>query len=76
MRRSSAWRLWAVVGWFATVLTKMSAAAAAGDLVQIAGGLLAWGLVTGFGFYGVYFLGRLHGLFARSFRKRLAFGEW
>ncbi|MFO0973191.1 MAG: hypothetical protein U1A27_07120 [Phycisphaerae bacterium] len=66
---------WAVLHWFVGVLARLSQAAATGDLVEVAGGLLCWGLVTGFGFYGIYLLGRLHGLFAKSFRKRLAFDD-
>jgi hypothetical protein len=62
-----------VVGWFAGVLERTSVAAGAGNVVQAAAGLLSWGAVIGFGFYGIYFLGRLHGLFARTFRKQLAF---
>jgi len=62
-----------VVGWFAGVLERTSVAAGAGNVVQAAFGLLSWGAVIGFGFYGIYFLGRLHGLFARTFRKQLAF---
>lgn len=62
-----------VIGWFAGVLERTSVAAGAGNVVQAAAGLLSWGAVIGFGFYGMYFLGRLHGLFARTFRKQLAF---
>lgn len=64
---------YSVVGWFAGVLQRTSVAAGAGNIVQAAAGLLSWGVVIGFGFYGIYFLGRLHGLFARTFRKQLAF---
>ncbi len=62
-----------VVSWFAGVLERTSVAAGAGNVVQAAAGLLSWGAVIGFGFFGIYFLGRLHGLFARTFRKQLAF---
>src|SRR5262249_6043386 len=63
----------AVAKWFAGVLHKTSIAAGAGNVVEAALGLLGWGAVIGFGFYGIYLLGRLHGLFARQFRKQLAF---
>jgi len=62
-----------VTKWFAGVLHKTSVAAGAGNVVEAALGLLGWGAVIGFGFYGIYFLGRLHGLFARQFQKQLAF---
>jgi len=34
---------------------------------------LAWGLVMSFYFFGTYVMGRLFGIFARSFRRDLAF---
>lgn len=63
----------AVLSWFGGRVRELSAAAGAGDVAELAGGLLSWGIVMGFGFYGVYLLGRIHGLFARTFRKDLAF---
>jgi hypothetical protein len=39
-------------------------------------GLLAWTVLVGTGFYCAMMMGRLHGLFARTFRSRLAFDAW
>ncbi|MCK6457600.1 MAG: zinc-ribbon domain-containing protein [Phycisphaerae bacterium] len=62
-----------VLAWFGGVVRATSAAAGAGDLVELAAGLLSWGLVMAFGVYGVYALGRMLGLFARSYRRDLMF---
>jgi len=61
--------------WFLPQVEAMSQGSKEGDLAQVALSLLAWGAVMGFFFYGTYVLARLHGLFARSFRKKLLFGE-
>jgi len=53
----------------------MAVGAGAGQLGAVSAGLLAWGLVMGFVFYAMYALGRLHGLFARTYRTKLLFGE-
>jgi len=62
-----------VVGWFGGKVRELTQAAGAGDVVEMAVGLLTASVVIGFGFYGIYLLGRLHGLFARSYRRELAF---
>lgn len=63
-----------VFEWLIPQIGKMRAGSAEGDLLQVALALLAWGAVMTFYFYGTYVLGRMHGLFARSFRKELSFG--
>ncbi len=63
----------AVGEWFGGVLLRTAREAGAGNVAQTVAGLLSWGAVIGFGFYGIYLLGRLHGLFAQSFRRQLAF---
>ncbi len=60
--------------WFLPQFDLMVAGSKEGDLVQVGLALLAWGVVMGFFFYGTYVLARLHGLFARAFRKDLQFG--
>ena len=42
-------------------------------LPKVALGVAVWALLIGAGFYGQYVLGRLLGLFARTFGHRLAF---
>jgi len=61
--------------WFSSEIIEMQRAAATGHVGNVALGLLSWGLVMGFGFFCVYVLGRLHGLFARTFRDKLLFSE-
>ena len=65
----------AILKWFIPEIDKMAAGAGAGQLGTVSAGLLAWGMVMGFVFYAMYALGRLHGLFARTYRTKLLFGE-
>lgn len=60
--------------WFMPKFDAMVRGSTQGDLVEVALSLIAWGAVMGVFYYGTYVLARLHGLFARAFRKRLAFG--
>lgn len=60
---------------FSDALQRMERAAAAGDIAGVAVGLVSWGLVMSAFFYFVYVLGRLHGLFARTFRKKIQFSS-
>ena len=66
---------WAVAhDWFVPQISKMAAGTKEGDLVQVALAMLSWGGVVALYFYGTFVLGRLFGLFARTFRKDLLFG--
>lgn len=66
---------WAIVhDWFIPKISQMSAGSKEGNLLQVGLALVAWGAVMAFYFYGMYVLARLHGLFARAFRKNLEFG--
>ncbi len=60
---------------FLPVVDDMVTKSGEGKLFTVALGLLAWGLVIGFVFIATYVLGRMHGLFARTFRKKLMFGS-
>lgn len=62
-----------VLSWFSGEFQKMRVNTAIGNVGGVAVSLLGWGGVMGVGFYGVYVLGRVHGLFARTFRKQLEF---
>lgn len=42
-------------------------------ILPLLGGLLAWAVVLGLGFYFAYAIGRILGLFARTYRKNLKF---
>ncbi len=64
-----------ILTWFLPKVDAMAQGAGSGELGSVALGLLAWGLVMGFTFYSMYALGRIHGLFARTYRKHLLFGE-
>lgn len=64
----------ALIGWFLPQVDLMIRGSFTGNVASVAAGLLAWALVMACFFYGSYILARLHGLFARSFRKDLFFG--
>ncbi|HWL92765.1 MAG TPA: hypothetical protein VNT79_04455 [Phycisphaerae bacterium] len=60
--------------WFIPKIKQMQEGSTSGQLTNVALPLLAWGAVMAVFFYGTYVLARLHGLFVRSFRRRLMFG--
>lgn len=60
--------------WFIPQVSEMLAGSGEGKLGQVSLALLAWGIVMACFFYGSYILARMHGLFVRSFRKKLLFG--
>jgi hypothetical protein len=64
-----------IFDWFVPQVRLMVEGSKTGNLGQVALSLLAWGAVMGVFFFGVYVVARLHGLFARSFRKDLQFGQ-
>jgi hypothetical protein len=64
-----------IFDWFIPQVQAMITGVKAGNLAQVALSLLAWGAVMGVFFFAVYVIARLHGLFARSFRKDLLFGD-
>ena len=65
-----------ILEWFLPQVDKMiTGSGEEGGLLNVAAGMGAWGAVIGFVFLAVYVLGRLHGLFARAYRKKLLFGE-
>jgi hypothetical protein len=65
-----------VFDWLRPKVDAMIAGSLEGNITQVALSLLAWGLTMGLFFYGTFVLARLHGLFARSFRKSLLFGGY
>lgn len=60
--------------WFIPQVSEMVESSGTGALGKVALALLAWGIVMACFFYGSYILARIHGLFVRSFRKKLLFG--
>lgn len=65
-----------ILAWFLPQVDKMiTGSGEEGGLLNVAAGMGAWGAVIGFVFLAVYVMGRLHGLFARSYRPKLLFGE-
>jgi hypothetical protein len=66
---------WAIVhDLFIPQIEKMSTGSIEGNILSVALGLLAWAGVMLMYFYGAYVLARLHGIFAKTFRRKLLFG--
>jgi hypothetical protein len=65
--------MFSVTAWAIEALMKVLSKGVSEGFGTLLVGLLAWTVLIGSGFYCALMLGRLHGLFARSFRKRLAF---
>ncbi len=63
----------AVIGWASEAVTTVLRHGVDKGLDKLGLGLLAWTILIGTGFYCAIMMGRLHGLFARSFRGSLAF---
>ncbi len=59
--------------WFLPQFDLIAMGATEKDFIQVGLAVLAWGGTVGVFFYGTYVLARLHGLFARAFRNKLAF---
>lgn len=64
-----------ILEWFIPRVQAAAAGAGKGAMGKLGVGLVGWGAVMGFVFYLNLVLGRIHGLFARTYRKELAFGE-
>lgn len=62
-----------VIGWAIETLMTVLRKGISEGLGALIMGLLAWTVIIGAGLYGALIMGRVHGLFARVFRKRLAF---
>ncbi len=62
-----------VVAWAIEALMTVLRKGIEEGLGELAMGLLAWMALVGTGLYLALMMGRLHGLFARTFRARLAF---
>ena len=67
--------VWIVVVWLMPQVGEMIKGAKTGNIGIVALAMLAWGATMGIFFYGTYVIARIHGLFARSFRKKLLFGD-
>ncbi len=63
----------AIVGWASEAVMKVVKKGISDGFDILLLGLLAWAVLIGTGFYCALMLGRIHGLFARTFRAHLAF---
>jgi DNA-directed RNA polymerase subunit RPC12/RpoP len=63
-----------VVGWAIDALMAVLRQGIDEGLGTLVVGLLAWTILVGVGFYFALMMGRLHGMYARTFRRKLAFG--
>ncbi len=62
-----------VIGWAIETLMTVLRKGISEGLGALIMGLVAWAAIIGAGLYGALMMGRVHGLFARVFRQRLAF---
>jgi DNA-directed RNA polymerase subunit RPC12/RpoP len=65
--------MYAVMSWAGPAIMKVTESGIADGISSLIGGMVAWGVVVGVGFYFAYSIGRLLGLFNRTYRESLAF---
>lgn len=63
----------AVMNWAAPKMMEAARRGIEAGFLNLIAGALAWTVLIGLGFYFAYMLGRILGLFARTYRARLAF---
>lgn len=63
----------AVMNWAAPKMMEAASRGIQAGFLNLIIGALAWTVLVGLGFYFAYVLGRILGLFARTYRSRLAF---
>ncbi len=63
----------AALSWALPKMMEASQKGADAGMLNLLGAVLAWSVLVGLGFYFAYLLGRVLGLFARTFKKKLTF---
>lgn len=63
----------ALIQWTGRIIVDLVRKGGDPSIASLSVGLLLWGFLIGVGLYFAYVMGRLHGLFARAFRDKLAF---
>lgn len=66
--------LYAVMSWAGPAMMEAAAKGIAVGYKSVIGGILGWGVLIGMGFYFAYMIGRILGLFARTYKERMEFG--
>jgi hypothetical protein len=64
-----------VVNWFGGEIKYLQIAVQTGEVGEVAKKMMSWGIVMAIGLYSVYVVGRLIGLFGRSYRKKILFNS-
>jgi len=62
-----------VMGWAGPAIAESAAKGLGAGIVKMLGGIGAWAVVMGLGFYFAYSIGRILGLFSRTYKESLDF---
>lgn len=65
--------MWGIMGWAGPMITSAASKGLKGGVFPMLAGIAAWGLMIGLGFYLAYSIGRILGLFTRSYRENMEF---
>jgi len=65
----------AVLRWAGPAILRTAREGIKAGLASMLGGLAAWAVVLGAGFYFAYALGRILGLFSRTYKSNLQFED-
>jgi hypothetical protein len=65
--------MFAIMSWAGPAIQKAAQEGMKAGLVNVLGGIGAWGVVVGAGFYFAYCIGRVLGLFCRTYRSQIDF---
>ncbi|HPD31966.1 MAG TPA: hypothetical protein PLL20_18400 [Phycisphaerae bacterium] len=65
--------LYAIMSWAGPAMKQAAAQGIEVGYKNLLGGIAGWAVLIGMGFYFAYMIGRILGLFARTYRERMAF---
>ncbi len=65
--------MWVVMSWAGPAIMEAAGKGLGEGIIKVLGGLVAWAAVLGLGFYFAYSIGRILGLFSRSYREQIDF---
>ena len=65
--------MWAVMSWAGPAIAGAATQGIKNGIVKLLIGVCAWAVVMGLGFYFAYSIGRILGLFSRTYREEIEF---
>jgi hypothetical protein len=66
--------MYAVMSWAGPVITEAAAKGISVGYLNVLGAIAGWAALMGLGFYFAYMIGRILGLFARTYKEQMEFG--